>query len=158
VHQFTRNRDELVRAAAKAFYGTSVDITRVAEAVLNSSPNVEFYVGTGAGVADLSTTCSVSMTAITGADVDNGPGANSQRGDLVHQRLCGSPSNKSPATGRRTTNWTTIPHPACSMGIFGRSRSSWRAPTGRPGTAKASSRCRTWAMRERCVRLRSPAG
>jgi VWFA-related protein len=92
LHAFTTNRDELLRAAASAFNGSSVDITRAAEAVLNSTPNLQLYAGfVGAGgrsggVQDLSTTGSVSMAAITGADVDNGPGANSQRGDLVIQR------------------------------------------------------------------------
>jgi VWFA-related protein len=88
LYRFTTNRDELLRAANNAFVGTSVDITRAAEAVLNSTPNVQLYVGTGnaSAVQDLSTTGSLSMTAITGADVDNGPGANSQRGDLVLER------------------------------------------------------------------------
>lgn len=92
LHAFTNNRDELLRAATTAFNGASVDITRAAEAVLNSTPNVQWLVGfvspggKGGGMLDLSTTGSVSMTAITGADVDNGPGANAQRGDLVLQR------------------------------------------------------------------------
>ena len=92
LHAFTINRDELLRAAANAFNGSSVDITRAAEAVLNSTPNVQWLVGfvspggKGGGMQDLSTTGSVSMAAITGADVDNGPGANAQRGDLVIQR------------------------------------------------------------------------
>lgn len=92
LHAFTTNRNELLRAAANAFNGTSVDITRAAEAVLNSTPNLNLIVGfVGAGgksggFNDMSTTGSVSMAAITGADVDNGPGANAQRGDLVSQR------------------------------------------------------------------------
>ena len=92
LHAFTNNRDELLRAAASAFNGSSVDITRAAEAVLNSTPNVQWIVGytspggKGGGMLDLSTTGSVSTTAITGADVDSGPGANAQRGDLVLQR------------------------------------------------------------------------
>jgi VWFA-related protein len=92
LHAFTMNRDELLRASAGAFNGSSVDITRAAEAVLNSTPNVSYLVGftspggKGGGFQDLSTTGSVSMAAITGADVDNGPGANAQRGDLVLQR------------------------------------------------------------------------
>jgi len=92
LHAFTTNRHELLRAAANAFNGSSVDITRAADAVLNSTPNLQLYVGfvgpggRSGGVQNLSTTGSVSMAAITGADVDNGPGANSQRGDLVIQR------------------------------------------------------------------------
>jgi VWFA-related protein len=87
---FTTNREELLRAANKAFFGTGVDITRAAEAVLNSTPNLQLIVGwasgNSGGMLDKSTTGSVSMTAITGADVDNGPGANAQRGDLVIER------------------------------------------------------------------------
>ena len=92
LHAFTTNRDELLRAAANAFNGSAVDITRAGEAVLNSTPNVQYLVGfvspggMGGGFKDLSTTGSVSPTAIVGADVDNGPGANAQRGDLVLQR------------------------------------------------------------------------
>jgi VWFA-related protein len=90
LYPFTTNRDDLLRAADKAFNGTSVDITRAAEAVLNSTPNTQLYVGFKAGNTggynDLSTTGSVSMTAIAGADVSNGPGANAQRGDLVLER------------------------------------------------------------------------
>ncbi|MGA2737504.1 MAG: VWA domain-containing protein [Bryobacteraceae bacterium] len=92
LHAFTTNRDELLRAAASAFNGSSVDMTRAGEAVLNSTPNVQYLVGftnpggTGGGVKDLSTTGSLSRTAIVGADVDTGPGANAQRGDLVLQR------------------------------------------------------------------------
>jgi VWFA-related protein len=92
LHAFTNNRDELLRAAANAFNGSTVDFTRAGEAVLNSTPNVQLLVGfvspggKGGGFQDLSTTGSVSMTAITGADVDNGPGANAQRGDLVLER------------------------------------------------------------------------
>ena len=88
LYPFTTSRDELLRAAANAFYGTSVDITRAAEAVLNSTPNVYLIVGTGnpSAASDLSTTGSLSMTAITGADVATGPAANQQRGDLVLER------------------------------------------------------------------------
>jgi len=92
LHAFTNNRDELLRAATTAFNGSSVDFTRAAEAVLNSTPNLQLYVGfvspggKGGGVTNMSTTGSVSMTAITGADVDNSPASNAQRGDLVLQR------------------------------------------------------------------------
>src|ERR1022692_5229861 len=66
LYPFTTSRDELLRAAANAFYGTSVDITRAAEAVLNSTPNVQLSVGWKAGPVsggyyDLATTGSVSM-------------------------------------------------------------------------------------------------
>ena len=90
LYPFSTNRAELLRAAEKAFFGSSVDITRAADAVLNSTPNLQLYVGfqsgTTGGVLDKSTTGSVSMTAIAGADVDNSPSSNAQRGDLVLQR------------------------------------------------------------------------
>ena len=92
LHQFSTNREELLKAADNAFLGNNIDITRAAEAVLNSTPNLQLYVGyvnpggVGGGVKDESTTGSVSMTAITGADVDTSPAANAQRGDLVIQR------------------------------------------------------------------------
>jgi VWFA-related protein len=87
---FTTNRDDLLRAANNAFFGNSVDIARAADAVLNSTPNLQVYAGFSNGLSggykDLSTTGSVSMTAISGADVSNGAGANAQRGDLVIER------------------------------------------------------------------------
>jgi VWFA-related protein len=89
---FTNNREQLLRAAAGAFFGSTVDISQASEAVLNSTPNLQLYVGfvsaggKSGGVQDMSTTGSVAMAAITGADVDNGPGANAQRGDLVIER------------------------------------------------------------------------
>ena len=92
LHAFSNDRDELLRAAAKAFNGMSVDITRASEAVLNSTPNLQLYVGfvnpggAGGGYKDLSTTGTVSTTTFLGADVDTGPGANAQRGDLVLER------------------------------------------------------------------------
>jgi VWFA-related protein len=92
LYPFSTSRDELLRAADRAFFGTGVDIARTADAVLNSTPNLQLIVGwaapggTGGGSLDKSTTGSVSMTAITGADVDNSPSANAQRGDLVIER------------------------------------------------------------------------
>jgi hypothetical protein len=38
------------------------------------------------GVTDRSTAGSASMTVVTGADIDNGPGANAHRGDPVIER------------------------------------------------------------------------
>lgn len=45
MYPFTTNREALLRAAANAFYGTSVDISRAADAVLNSTPNVILIAG-----------------------------------------------------------------------------------------------------------------
>ena len=92
LHAFTTNPEELLRAANNAFVGSTVDITRATEAVENSTPNVQWIVGfvspggRGGGSRDLSTTGSLAPTAIVGADVDNSPAANAQRGDLVLQR------------------------------------------------------------------------
>lgn len=89
---FTNDRQILLRAAAGAFFGSTADIAQAGEAVLNSTPNLQLYVGFVApggrsgGVQDLSTTGSVALTAITGAEVDNSPGSNNMRGDLVLQR------------------------------------------------------------------------
>jgi VWFA-related protein len=92
LYPFSTNRAELLRAADNAFFGSTLDITRAADAVLNATPNLQLIVGFAApggrsgGALDKSTTGSVSMTAITGADVDNSPASNSQRGDLVIER------------------------------------------------------------------------
>jgi VWFA-related protein len=92
LYPFSTNRTELLRAADKAFFGTGVDITRAADSVLNSTPNLQLYVpfanvaGRAGGATDKSTTGSVNMTAIAGADVDNSPASNAQRGDLVIER------------------------------------------------------------------------
>jgi VWFA-related protein len=92
LYPFSTNRAELLRAAEKAFFGSGVDITRAADAVLNSTPNLQLIVGFAAagggsgGAIDKSTTGSMSLTAITGADVDNSPASNAQRGDLVIER------------------------------------------------------------------------
>jgi len=92
LYPFSTNRAELLRAADKAFFGTGVDITRAADSVLNSTPNLQLYVpfasaaGRTGGATDKSTTGSVNMTAIMGADVDNSPASNAQRGDLVIER------------------------------------------------------------------------
>jgi VWFA-related protein len=90
LYPFTTNRDDLLTAASKAFVGTGVDLARAADSVQNSTPNLQlitgFVSGNTGGAIDRSTTGSVSMSAINGADVSNGPGANAQRGDLVIQR------------------------------------------------------------------------
>ena len=92
LHAFTTDRNELLRAAAEAFTRSSVDIARAADAVLNSTPNLQVYVGFVApggksgGVTDLSTTGSVNLATINGADVGTDAGANNVRGDLVSQR------------------------------------------------------------------------
>ena len=92
LYPFSTNRAELLRAADKAFFGTGVDIARAADAVLSSTPNMQMIAGwaspggLGGGATDKSTTGSTAMTAINGADVDNSPSSNSQRGDLAIER------------------------------------------------------------------------
>ncbi|HUB78093.1 MAG TPA: VWA domain-containing protein [Bryobacteraceae bacterium] len=90
LYPFSSNRDELLKAADKAFFGSAVDIANVADAVQNATPNLQLYVGWAAGrtggMSDKSTTGSLSLTANYGADVDNSPASNAQRGDLVIER------------------------------------------------------------------------
>jgi VWFA-related protein len=92
LHAFTANRDELLRAAAGAFNGYTVDIARAADSVLNSAAYTQLYTGfahpgnRSGGLEATSTNDSVAMNAFAGVDVDTGPGANMQRGDLVIQR------------------------------------------------------------------------
>ena len=92
LYPFSSNRAELLQAADKAFFGSSIDIARAADAVQNATPNLSMiagYVNPGGlsgGAVDKSTTGSLSMTAFSGADVDNSPAANAQRGDLVIER------------------------------------------------------------------------
>jgi VWFA-related protein len=90
LYPFSSNRDELLKAADKAFFGSTVDIANAAAAVQNATPNLQLYVGfnngRSGGVTDKSTTGSLSMTAFSGADVDNSPASNAQRGDLVIER------------------------------------------------------------------------
>src|ERR1017187_864713 len=89
VHEFTKNRDELLQSA---FNGKPMDFSRASEALLTASPNI---VTINAQVNNATHTASVSVdttggeintTSIMGADVSNSSGANRLRGDQVRER------------------------------------------------------------------------
>jgi VWFA-related protein len=89
VHEFTKNRDELLQSA---FDGRPLDFGRASEALLTASPNM---VTVNAQVNNATHSASVSVdvtggevagTTIMGADVSTGTGANRIRGDQVRER------------------------------------------------------------------------
>ena len=89
VHEFTKNRDELLQSALN---GKALDFSRASEALLTASPNI---VTINAQVNNATHTASVSVdttggeintTVIMGADVSNSSGANRLRGDQVRER------------------------------------------------------------------------
>ena len=94
---FTTNRPELMQAATHAFAGVGMDLARASDAVLNSTPNLQLYVGfanqtPGArggsgGVTDMSTTGTLSTAAITDVTAGTDQGSAAQRGDQVSQRV-----------------------------------------------------------------------
>src|ERR1022692_984228 len=89
VHEFTKNRDELLQST---FTGKALDFSRASEALLTASPNI---VTINAQVNNATHTASVSVdttggeintTSIMGADVSNSSGSNRLRGDQVRER------------------------------------------------------------------------
>jgi VWFA-related protein len=92
LHEFTKNRDELLKAMAELFNGKVIDFGRASEALLTASPNI---VTVNAQVNNATHSASVSVdttggevagTTIMGADVSNSTGANRIRGDQVRER------------------------------------------------------------------------
>jgi VWFA-related protein len=88
LHPFSNNRAELLQASNQAFSGRSVDFASDATAGLSASPlqvSVE-----GAGMTSNGTLAvrggDLSGSAIAGADVSSGRGADIARADLVGQR------------------------------------------------------------------------
>lgn len=89
VHEFTKNRAELLQSA---FDGKALDFGRASEALLTASPNI-VTVNTQANTASHTESVSVDTTGgevsnsvIMGADVSNSTGANRLRGDQVRER------------------------------------------------------------------------
>ena len=91
VHEFTKNRDELLQSIGVS-HGKTIDFARASEALLTASPNI---VTVNAQVNNATHTASVSVdttggevagTTIMGADVSTGTGANRLRGDQVRER------------------------------------------------------------------------
>jgi VWFA-related protein len=89
VHEFTKNREELL---ASAFNGKGLDFSRASEALLTASPNitsVNAQVNNATHTATVTVDTSggeISSTTIAGADVSNSIGANRARGDQVRER------------------------------------------------------------------------
>ncbi|MGC9946710.1 MAG: VWA domain-containing protein [Bryobacteraceae bacterium] len=92
LHEFTKNRDELLQSLAGAFNAKPMDFGRASEALLTASPNI---VTVNAAVNNATHSASVSVdvtggevagTTIMGADVSTGTGANRVRGDQVRER------------------------------------------------------------------------
>lgn len=93
LHPFTRDRDELIQAARKAFTGRTLNLTEAAEAVLSIEPNVVTVTLSGSqapgGVVAGTMTVTggeLNPQAFAGAEVASSPGANLQRGERVSQR------------------------------------------------------------------------
>jgi len=89
VHEFTKNRDELLQSA---FNGKPLDFGRASEALLTASPNIvtvnaQVNNATHTATVTVDTTGGeVSNNVIMGADVSNSTGANRLRGDEVRAR------------------------------------------------------------------------
>ena len=89
VHEFTKNRDELLHSA---FEGKPLDFGRASEALLTASPNLvtiatQVNSTTHSGSSAIQITGGeVAGTTIMGADVSNSTGANRLRGDQVLER------------------------------------------------------------------------
>ena len=90
VYPFTNNRQELARAVQGAFGGRVLDFNMAAEPVLTANPNQmtvsAIVTGRSATVTAKLSGGEVARTAITGADVSTGAGANALRGDKVRER------------------------------------------------------------------------
>ncbi|MBZ5626811.1 MAG: VWA domain-containing protein [Acidobacteriia bacterium] len=89
VHEFTKNRKELL---ASALNGRALDFSRASEALLTASPNIvtlnaQVNAATHtATVTEDTTGGELSNMLIVGADVSNSTGANRVRGDQVQER------------------------------------------------------------------------
>jgi VWFA-related protein len=88
VHEFTKNRDELL---ASTFNGGGLDFNKASVALLTASPNITTLTVAASranptGGATMDTTGGeVANTVIVGADVNTGAGANRLRGDQVRE-------------------------------------------------------------------------
>jgi VWFA-related protein len=88
VHEFTKNRDELL---ASTFNGGGLDFSKASVALLTASPNITTLsvqvnqASRSATATEDTTGGEVSTTAILGADVNTGAGANRLRGDQVQE-------------------------------------------------------------------------
>jgi VWFA-related protein len=92
LHEFTKNRDELLQSIDGSFNGKPLDFARASQALLTASPNivtVNAQVNNATHSANVSvdvTGGEVAGTTIMGADVSNSTGANRIRGDQVREQ------------------------------------------------------------------------
>jgi VWFA-related protein len=94
LYPFTTNRNELLRAAAKGFTGGTFQLARVADAVLNGTPNVDVVQGTATstakggsgGAVETLLTGQLNSAAILNVQDETSLSASAQRGDLVDQQ------------------------------------------------------------------------
>jgi VWFA-related protein len=86
LYPFTQNRADVLRASARGFGGGSFQMARVADAVINGSPNMEVTQGTGASTTEVTTGGGVNTAAILDVTQETGQGADAMRADLVDQK------------------------------------------------------------------------
>ena len=89
LNPFTTNRRELLQAVSNAFSGESFQIARMADAVLNGTPNMDVIVGTpgtAAGFTETLQAGTLNNGAILDVQDTTGLAASAQRGDLVDQQ------------------------------------------------------------------------
>jgi len=89
LNPFTTNRKELLQAVGNAFSGETFQIARMADAVLNGTPNMDVIVGAPGspqGFAETLQTGTLNNSAILDVQDTTGLAASAQRGDLVDQQ------------------------------------------------------------------------
>jgi VWFA-related protein len=92
LYPFTTNRNEVLKAAAGGFRTGTFQMARVADAILNGTPNVDVVQGTvnlaahTGGATENMTTGSLNNGAILDVQDNTGQAADAQRGDLVDQQ------------------------------------------------------------------------
>ena len=93
LHNFTANKEELLRAAKNASSGTTLNFVGVSQAILSAQPNVVTVTVSGNPGPGGSVSATEDLTggdlnpyAINDASVSNDIGASLQRGELVQQR------------------------------------------------------------------------
>ncbi|MGA2183026.1 MAG: VWA domain-containing protein [Bryobacteraceae bacterium] len=86
LYPFSKNRDELMRATAKGFSAGTFQMARVADAVLNGSPNLEWLEGVVGGAIDHWTTGQLNKAVMPDVQQTNSLASDLQRGDLVGQQ------------------------------------------------------------------------
>jgi len=89
LHEFTKNKEELLQSIEGSFNGKPLDFAQASQALLTASPNIVTMTAQvnnathSASVSVDTTGGEVATTTIMGADVSNSSGANRLRGDQV---------------------------------------------------------------------------